>query len=281
MPDSTAPFALAGIASAVAFGGGDFSGGMAARRASGIAVAALAQLVGCAVLVGLLAIVRPPTPAASSLGIGLAAGVAGAIGMASLYRALATGAMGLVAAVSGAGTVVVPLLASLFVLGGTVHTVQLAGVACIIAAVLAASGAATTHASRAALGLALLAALAFGTWYVLLDRAASAEGLWALTTSRVSGTIVTTLVAASRGSLRSAWRVRPLVAASGVLDVTGNALFVIARSGLTVGLAAALSGIYPLVTMLLARGFLRERLPRLGLIGVALAVAGMVLISLG
>jgi drug/metabolite transporter (DMT)-like permease len=89
------------------------------------------------------------------------------------------------------------------------------------------------------------------------------------------------LLAVSRGSLRSVRRAWPLVAASGVLDVSGNALFVIARGGLTVGLAAALSGIYPLVTMLLARGFLHERLPRLGLVGVALAVAGIVLISIG
>jgi len=277
----TAPYVLAGLASAVAFGGGDFSGGMAARRASGIAVAAVAQLVGCVLLLSLLAAVRPPVPTASSLGIGLAAGIAGAIGMASLYRALATGAMGLVAAVSGAGTVVVPLLASLFVLGGEIHRLQLVGVACVIGAVLAASGAATSHASRTALGLALVAALAFGTWYVLLDRAASTDGLWALTTSRLSGTFVTVLLAVSRGSLRSVRGAGPLVAASGVLDVTGNALFVIARSGLTVGLAAALSGIYPLVTMVLARGFLRERLPRLGLVGVTLAVAGIVLISIG
>ena len=172
---ATAPYVLAGLASAVAFGGGDFSGGMAARRASGIAVTAVAQLVGCVLLLGLLAVVRPPVPTTASLGIGLAAGIAGAIGMASLYRALATGAMGLVAAVSGAGTVVVPLLASLFALGGEIHAVQLVGVACVIGAVLAASGAATSHASRTALGLALVAALAFGTWYVLLDRAASAE----------------------------------------------------------------------------------------------------------
>jgi len=48
-----------------------------------------------------------------------------------------------------------------------------------------------------------------------------------------------------------------------------------------VGLAAALSGIYPLVTMLLARIVLRERLPRLGLLGVGLALASIILISLG
>ncbi len=281
MPEPTGPFVLAGLASAASFGAGDFAGGLATRRASGLAVAAGAQLVGCVLLVGLLAVVRPPAPGPSSLALGLAAGVVGAIGVASLYRALAIGAMGLVAAVSGAGTVAVPLLASLFLLGGGIRPLQLGGVACVVAAVLAASGAARSRASRRAIGLALLAALAFGFWYVLLDRAAAAEGLWALTSSRVSGTAFMLVLAGLRGSLSSIRRTRLLVTTSGAFDVTGNALFVLARGGLPVGLAAALSGIYPLVTMLLARTVLGERLPRLGLAGVALALAGIVLISIG
>ena len=54
-----------------------------------------------------------------------------------------------------------------------------------------------------------------------------------------------------------------------------------ARALMALGLAAALSGIYPLFTVLLARVVLRERLPRLGLAGVALALVAIVLISAG
>ncbi len=277
----TGPYVLSGLASAASFGVGDFAGGMATRRASGLAVAAGSQVTGCVLMLALIAVVQPPAPGPGAIGVGLAAGIAGATGIASLYRALATGAMGLVAAVSGSGTVVVPLLASLFLLGGGISEVQLAGVACVVAAVLASSGAARSHASRRAIGLALVAALAFGLWYVLLDRAASAQGLWALTSSRISGTAFMLLVAGWRRSARPDRRILPLVVASGTFDVTGNGLFVVARAGLPVGLAAALSGIYPLVTMLLARTVLRERLPRLGIAGVALAVAGIVLISIG
>jgi drug/metabolite transporter (DMT)-like permease len=278
---TTGPYVLSGLASAASFGAGDFAGGVATRRTSGLVVAAGSQLTGCVLMLLLIAAVHPPAPGPAAIGLGLAAGLAGATGIASLYRALATGAMGLVAAVSGAGTVVVPLLASLLVLGGAISGIQLGGVACVIAAVLAASGAARTGASRHAIGLALLAALAFGLWYVLLDRAASAEGLWALTSSRLSGTAFMLLLAGLRRGPLPGRRTVPLVAASGAFDVTGNALFVIARGGLPVGLAAALSGIYPLVTMLLARTILGERLPRLGLAGVGLAIAGIVLISIG
>lgn len=275
------PFVASAIAAALSFGAGDFAGGLAARRASGVAVAAAAQLVGCLLLLAVLLVGRPAIPDPGSLALGAAAGIAGSIGIASLYRALATGAMGLVAAISGAGTLVVPLLASVFLLGGEIRPWQIAGVACVAAAVLAASSAATTHASRNALGLALLAALAFGLWYVLLDRAAAGDSLWALVTSRLAGTVLMTAVAWRLGTMRSVRPVLPLVLASGLFDVGGNALYVAARAGLTVGLAATLVGIYPIVTMLLARVILRERLPALGLAGVALALAGIVLISAG
>ena len=68
---------------------------------------------------------------------------------------------------------------------------------------------------------------------------------------------------------------------SGLADVGGNILYVQARALLALGLAAALSGIYPLFTMILARFILRERLPRLGLAGVGLALVAIILISAG
>jgi drug/metabolite transporter (DMT)-like permease len=76
-------------------------------------------------------------------------------------------------------------------------------------------------------------------------------------------------------------RTWPLILCSGLLDVGGNGLFVVSSAQISVGLAAALSGIYPLGTMLLARIVLRESLPPLGMLAVALALAGVVLISLG
>ncbi len=272
---------LFGVTSALSFGVGDFAGGLASRRASGLAVAALAQLVGMLLLAAFVAIVRPPLPEAGSLAIGVAAGLSGAMGVAALYVAMAAGAMGLVASVSGAGSVTVPLLVGAVVLHQSVHPLQAVGVVFAAGAILAAGGASRGGASRRALWLALLAAVGFGLWYALLDRAATASGPWALLTSRLSGASALLVLAALRGglpTLRSSWRLTLL---SGVADVAGNALYVGARALMALGLAAALSGIYPLFTMLLARVVLRERLPRLGLAGVALALIAIVLISAG
>jgi len=272
---------LSGLASALSFGIGDFAGGLASRRSSGLAVAAVGQLVGTLLLAGLIGILRPGLPDAGSLAIGAAAGLSGAVGVAALYAAMASGAMGLVASVSGAGAVTVPLLVGVFLLNQSVHLLQAIGVACAAAAILAAGGASRGSASRRALWLALLAALGFGFWYALLDRAAAGSGPWALFTSRLAGSSSLLALAAIRGglaTLRSSWRLAVL---SGLADVGGNILYVQARALLALGLAAALSGIYPLFTMILARFILRERLPRLGLAGVGLALVAIILISAG
>jgi drug/metabolite transporter (DMT)-like permease len=272
---------LSGLASALSFGIGDFAGGLASRRSSGLAVAAVGQLVGTLLLAGLVGLLRPALPDAGSLVIGAAAGLSGAVGVAALYAAMAASAMGLVASVSGAGAVTVPLLVGVFLLNQSVHPLQAIGVACAAAAILAAGGASRGSASRRALWLALLAALCFGFWYALLDRAAAGSGPWALFTSRLAGSSSLLALAAVRGglaTLRFSWRLALL---GGLADVGGNILYVQARALLALGLAAALSGIYPLFTMILARLILRERLPRLGLAGVGLALVAIILISAG
>ena len=272
---------LFGLASALSFRVGDFAGGLASRRASGLAVAALGQLVGTLLLAAFVVAGRPVLPDTASLAIGAAAGLSGAVGVAALYVAMAAGAMGLVAAVSGAGAVTVPLLVSVFLLHQFIHPLQAVGVSCAAAAILVASGASRGSAPRRALGLALLAALGFGLWYALLDRAAAGSGPWALFTSRLTGSSLLLVVAAGRGglgTLRASWRLAVL---SGLADVGGNVLYVAARALMALGLAAALSGIYPLSTLLLARVILRERLPRLGIAGVAFALIAIMLISAG
>ena len=87
-------------------------------------------------------------------------------------------------------------------------------------------------------------------------------------------------VVAARGFDRSTVPVG-IVVIAGLFDVGGNVLYVLAREQMHLGLAAALIGIYPIVTMILARVVLGERLTRLGQLGVGLALGGIVLISAG
>jgi drug/metabolite transporter (DMT)-like permease len=192
---------------------------------------------------------------------------------------MAIGSMGLVAALSGAGSLIVPLVAGALT-GVRVAPLQLVGIGAAAGAGVAASGASRGDLGRRALLLAGVAAAGFGTWYVLLDLAAQvADPLWTLVLSRIASAGVTGIAALGRFD-RARFPIRVVVMA-GLMDVAGNVFYLAARGEMAVGLAAAISGLYPIVTMLLARFVLGERLSRLGLVGVGLAVTAVVLISIG
>jgi drug/metabolite transporter (DMT)-like permease len=269
------------VGSAAAWGTGDFAGGLAARRAGGMLVTGGAQVVGFLLLLLAVLVLRPAPPTLSTLVLGAIGGVAGGLALAALYRGLGLGAMGLVSAVSGLGGVLIPLGVGTLLWGTAVNPLQLAGVACALVAIAAASGATTRGVNRDALLLGLTAALGFGLWFVFLDRAAEQDQLWALVAARGSASAVVGGSALLRGNLSPLREVAPLVALAGVLDVAANGMVVLAFATIPVGIAAALSGTYPLATMILARALLGEALPRLGIVAVALAVTGIVLISLG
>lgn len=271
---------LAGVLGALSFGAGDFLGAFAARRAGALIVVAGAHGVGLlALIVGTL-VVRPPLPDMGAVALGLLAGVAGVAGLGALYRGMAIGSMGLVTSLAGAGSLALPLVAGA-ALGAQITPIQLLGVGCAAGAAAAAGGASTDELGRRSVALAAAAAISFGAWYVLLDLAArGGDPLWALVFSRAGSSAIAVAVVAARGFDRSTVPILVVVGA-GLFDVGGNALYVLAREHMHLGLAAALVGIYPIVTVLLARVVIRERLSGLGLLGVALAFLGIVLISGG
>lgn len=271
---------VAGLLGALSFGGGDFAGASAARRAGALLAVAGAHGIGLVALLVALAAIRPPAPGVDAVAFGSAAGIAGVVGLAALYRGMSVGSMGLVTALAGAGSLLLPLAVGAL-RGDPVAPLQLVGVGCAAAAAAAASGASRGDLGRRALALAGVAAVGFGAWYVLIDLAAAADDwLWALVFSRGASAAIATAVVAVRGFDRASVPWTILVVA-GLLDVGGNVLFVLARDAIPIGLAAALVGLYPIVTMLLARFVIGERLPALGMVGVVLAVLGILLISAG
>jgi len=271
---------LSGLLGAISFGTGDFAGAFAARRAGALVVVAGAHSVGLVALLVGAAVIHPPLPGLGANLVGVAAGIAGVVGLAALYRGMSIGSMGLVTSLAGAGSLALPLIAGAL-LGAAITPLQLAGVLCAALAAAAAGGASSDEIGRRSLALAGLAALAFGAWYVLIDRSAElGDPLWALVFSRAASAAVAAAVVAVRGFDRASVPLFIIIVA-GLFDVGGNALYVIARETMHLGLAAALIGLYPIVTMLLARFVLGERLTRLGQVGVALAGLGIALISLG
>ncbi len=269
--------ALTGI-SAVALGSADFAGGMATRRSRAVAVGAATQTLESLALGLIILVVHPAPPSATDLGLGLIAGLVGSLGLVALYEGLALGGMGVVAGLSGVGSVAIPVVVSAL-LGASVPTmVQLAGIGLAVAASLLAVAAHPSRASRNAVAFGLLAAVGLGT-YLLFLNAGVGSVLWTLAASRVAAAVFLTILSARGASWSAARGTLGLIAIAGTLDLMGNILIVLALGSLPVGLVAAIGGTYPVATGVLAWVVLRERLRSPAYVSIALAVAGMVLIG--
>lgn len=274
------------IGAALTYGAGDFLGGIATKRVGeSLGVVAVSSAVGVALLV-LLAPVAGGDPTLEDLAWGAAAGIGGGLGVILFYRALAEGVMSVVAPVTAVTSAVVPVAGGL-VRGERPGVVALVGVALAIVAValLSRQTAGTKEASPAhrarVLTFAFLAGLGFGAFFVLLDRTADGAGMWPLVASRSVTLVLSVAIALLLGrSLAIHGGARLPTVGTGVLDMTANALFLLANREGLLALVAVIVSLYPASTIALAQVFLGERLERHQVAGAVAAVLAVVLIAL-
>jgi drug/metabolite transporter (DMT)-like permease len=275
---------LLALGCAVVYGAADFLGGLASRRTSAFAVVALSQVVGLIALLALLPWLGGPVGPAD-LWWGAAAGLAGATGLVVFFRTLARGVMSVIAPVTAVTAAAVPVLVGL-VGGDRISSWAAFGIVLAlvgVALVSAEGGFAALRAARpASLAPALLAGSMFGLFFVLLDQTSDGSGLTPLVTARLASVgLVVVLALAGRKSLRVTRAALPLVAASGLGDMTANALFLLAtQSDGQLAITGVLASLYPVSTVVLAQLVLRERLVGAQVAGLAAAVAAVVLITL-
>jgi drug/metabolite transporter (DMT)-like permease len=139
---------------------------------------------------------------------------------------------------------------------------------------------ATTRRLVPGVGLALLAALAFGFFLVAIRYASRPDALYgvvAVRTGSVGALLALGLVFRSR--IRVAPADLPALFVVGVLDVGADILFAFATTIGLLSIVSILASLYPVITILLARVLLNERMARLQQAGIVLAFAGVVLIS--
>jgi drug/metabolite transporter (DMT)-like permease len=277
------PVTLLGVllaaTSALAFGSGDFLGGSTARRNDPLRVATVVQAIGLGGLL-IVAVLAGQRVTGVALAFGVIAGVGGGVGLAALYRALASGTMGLVTGLTGATASLVALGVDAALRGVVPSPIQLSGVACALGAAWMVASVRGNAVTAGIVGIALLAGTAFGIYFLLLEGAAETSPLWGLVAARAAGTAVLLgAIGVRLGNLRPDWR---LLVGAGLLDAAASGLIVAALLLIPVGLAAAVSNANtPLVTMGLAWMLLGERVPRRGLVAVGLACVGIALIALG
>ena len=270
-----------GLLSAATWGGSDFAGGWGARRASTLLITASGQIVSLAGLLVISLVLRLAVPGMGNLIYAAIGGFEGAIALAVFYRALAMGAMGLTAALTGLMTALVPVVFDL-IHSGWPSAITLVGLTVGLAAIWlishspAKEGADT---SPRALLLGASAGVGFGAQLILFKTAAAGGVLWALTAGRVAGVVAILLVIAiapPKGPWRGFW-VAGIV--SGSLDTVGNLFYMLASQLGRLDVAAVICSMYPAGTILLAGIILRERPTKRQVAGMGLALAAVVLLT--
>jgi drug/metabolite transporter (DMT)-like permease len=277
--------AALGLASAASWGAGDFAGGLASKKAPLLGVLALGQATGVSLIALLALLTGEGAPPAASLGWAVGAGLAGAVGLAALYRGLAVGRMAVVAPVSAVLCAALPV-AFAAVTAGLPPAVKLGGFALGLAGIwLVARGEDHGEGGRAGLGLAVLAGAGFGGFLVLMHLGAEGGTFWPLAAARGAACLAVTGVALARAGRPGGapWRppraALPVVLLSGAFDAGGNALFVLAAQAGRLDVAAVTSSMYPASTVLLAALLLGERVSRPQGLGLAATLGAIALIA--
>jgi drug/metabolite transporter (DMT)-like permease len=269
---------LLALGASVCWGVGDFLGGVSARRLRVLGVLAISQAAGF-FAVGLVALVAGD----EFLGTGatlaaVGAGVSSVVGLGSLYRGMAVGAIGVVAPIS-ASAAAIPVVVGI-ARGERPATIQLVGIVlALIGVVLVSWEHGQTGRLAAGVPFALLAAAGFGAYFLLIDRASSDDAFWAVTVGRLSSSTLAVTAALVTGALLVPRTALPVLVAVGLFDVGANVLLALALNEGFVSLVSVLSSLYPVVTIVLAVLVLHERAGRAQMAGGATALAGVALIS--
>lgn len=275
--------AVLALAGALGWGIGDFLGGIAARRLAVLTVLLVSQAVGLAGVSLWVLAAGDPYPGTMELLPAAAGGITAMVGLAALYRGFAIGAMGIVAPISAASPVV-PLAVDA-ANGLTPAPVQWAGVGLVLCGIVVLSRERSGLAERriaAGVGLALVAALGFGLFFVGIDAGADESTAWAVTAARGASVPIVLIAALLTGaSLRADRSMLPLLASVGIFDTAANVLVAAAADHGAIGVVAVLGSLYPLVTIVLARILLGERLAASKRVGGGVALAGAVLVAAG
>jgi len=275
------------LTASLLWGVADYGGGALTRRLPALTVVVVSQTAAAVLLTVAVLATGGFSELSPRLWYAVAAGVIGPFALLAFYRALALGPMGVVSPLATLG-VAVPVGVGLF-LGERPGPAQALGIAVAVLGVVLAGGPQRGGASisRQALLLTLGAAVAFGAVLALIAHGSSGGNLLlTLCVQRLCNAAVGAgmlAVAARRQplGLREASHSLPALTAVGVADVAANGAYSAASHLGSVAVAAVLASLYPVVTALMARGLLKERLRRVQLLGAGLAVAGTLLLAAG
>ncbi|CAB4696297.1 unannotated protein [freshwater metagenome] len=274
---------LLALISSILWGTSDFEGGRLSKKHAPIAVVGFSQVLG--LIFGLFLMLVTGAWNAKALGSdgylvpGIFAGLLGYFGLFCLYEGLSTGRMGVVSPISSMGAVV-PLTYAL-VNGDVLSTITSIGVVLALVGVFCASGPELSQGLPIKpLLFGLGAAFGFGTALTSMSIGSQSSALMTMVSMRGATFFVTIALAIKfRTTGNFTKREYPTLIFIGAADFLANVLLGVACTKGLVSIAMVLGSLFPIATAVLAFKLLHERLHRVQYVGIALAVAGVALIS--
>ena len=269
-----------GLAAAVGWGAGDFSGGVATKRTGNYLVVFIINVFGVVALIAAILIFGEEMPPSRDLFFGALAGMSGAIGLAAFLRGLSQGNMANVAPVTAVVASSIPVIYSLFSEGAVEPHKMLGFALALLSIWIISSGGKAASPTWRDLKLPLIAGMGFGGFFILIGSANDNAILWPVLASR-SGSVLLMgfLITTTRGWERPSIDQWPLLLTASFFDVGGNLFFVLAASIGRLDIAAVLASLYPAVTVLLARLILHESISRWQMVGLLITLVAVVLIA--
>jgi drug/metabolite transporter (DMT)-like permease len=272
-----------GLASAICYGASDFGGGFASRRREAMMVVLVSQAAGMVLLLLITFFLNEPLPPTADLFASAAAGMLGTIGLVRFYQELALGRMGIIAPAVAVVTVAIPVLFSATT-EGLPQANQVAGILLAILAIwlITRSGNDEAAITLRDMAVILLIGLMFSSFLVTIGTVSERSVTWPLVASRFASIVIILVVLGFTGRWRTAVPRRqiPMLSLIGFLDVGGSFFYAISSALGRLDMAAVVASLYPGVTVILARVVLSEEIGNKQWLGIAMALAAIVLITL-
>lgn len=268
-----------GLLAALTWGGGDFFGGMAARRTNACSVVIIAHTASMVLLIATAIVLRDPNPPLEGWLWGGTAGLGGGFGLVLLYQALSKGRMSVAAPVSALVAAGIPVLFT-SIIEGLPRIFVLIGFVLALVAIWLLSGGGNNKFNLTDLRLPISAGVAFGFFFLCLHRASESSVLYPLIAMRIVSISCLLIYAriSSQRIIPTRQSLAPILM-SGLLDTIGNGAFALSSQLGRVDVAAVISSLYPGSTVLLAYIILREQINRKQVGGILLALIAIILIT--
>lgn len=285
MKTSQAVGIVLGFVAAVLYGSGDYFGGRAAADVDVRRVLMVSQATAMAAM-GIAVFVVHGEPVCADIARGAAAGLLTPLGLGLLYRALAIGRASVVAPLCAVVGSTVPVTWGL-VTGERPGATAMVGVAvAVCAAALIARSPDDEVREETGVLIAMASGLVLGSSFICFAAIGDDSGLWPILSARVVAVTVvgiSLLVMSSREKVDGASQVAKgwvqFAVLAGIFDVSGTVALVLGLREELAILVAALASLAPGFTVACAWLFQRERVSRIQLGGVALALVGLALIA--